>query len=93
MVADPVRGADYPATYQQLLRWFPDDRACLEYLGRLRWEDGFCCPECGGDRFWRTGDGLWMCLGVPAAYLGDGGDDLPIPPARRCRRGLRRSGS
>ena len=57
MVADPVRGVDYPATYQQLLRWFPDDRACLEYLGRLRWEDGFRCPACGGDGFWRTGAG------------------------------------
>ena len=61
MVADPVRGVDYPATYQQLLRWFPDNDACLEYLGRLRWEDGFGCPGCGGDRFWRTGGGLWMC--------------------------------
>ena len=61
MVADPVRGVDYPATYQQLLRWFPDNHACLEYLGRLRWEDGFVCPACGGDRFWRTGAGLWMC--------------------------------
>lgn len=61
MVADPVRGVDYPATYQQLLRWFPDNDACLEYLGRLRWEDGFVCPACGGDRFWRTGAGLWMC--------------------------------
>ena len=61
MVADPVRGVDYPATYQQLLRWFPDNAACLEYLGRLRWEDGFVCPACGGERFWRTGAGLWMC--------------------------------
>jgi transposase-like protein len=61
VVADPVRGVDYPATYQQLLRWFPDNDACLEYLGRLRWEDGFVCPACGADRFWRTGAGLWMC--------------------------------
>jgi ISXO2-like transposase domain/Transposase zinc-ribbon domain len=61
VVADPVRGVDYPATYQQLLRWFPDNAACLEYLGRLRWEDGFVCPACGGERFWRTGAGLWMC--------------------------------
>jgi transposase-like protein len=61
VAADPVRGVDYPATYQQLLRWFPDNDACLEYLGRLRWEDGFVCPACGGDRFWRTGAGLWMC--------------------------------
>ena len=48
-------------TYQQLLPWFPDNAACLEYLGRLRWPDGFVCPACGGERFWRTGAGLWMC--------------------------------
>ena len=61
MVADPVRGVDYPATYQQLQRWFPDNNACLEYLARLRWQDGFVCPACGGEEFWRTGAGLWMC--------------------------------
>ena len=61
MGADSVGGVDYPATYQQLLRWFPDDGACLEYLARLRWAEGFRCPACGGDGFWRTGTGLWMC--------------------------------
>lgn len=61
MVADPVRGQDYPATYQQLLAWFPDDAACLEYLAELRWPDGFVCPACGHDGSWRTGAGLWMC--------------------------------
>ena len=61
MVADPVRGEDYPATYQQLLAWFPDDAACLDYLAALRWPDGFVCPACGHDESWRTGAGLWMC--------------------------------
>ncbi len=27
-------------------RVFPDDAACLSYLARLRWPDGFVCPEC-----------------------------------------------
>lgn len=61
MVADPVRGEDYPATYQQLLAWFPDDAACLGYLAELRWPEGFICPACGHDESWRTGAGLWMC--------------------------------
>src|SRR3954463_14622685 len=61
MTADPVRGVDYPATYQQLLEWFPDNQSCLDYLARLRWPDGFVCPKCGGREFWRTGAGLWMC--------------------------------
>ena len=61
MSANPVRGGDYPATYQQLLAWFPDDKTCLEYLAGLRWPDGFVCPSCAGRQFWRTGTGLWMC--------------------------------
>jgi len=34
--AAPVAGRDYPGTYAQLLAWFPDDRACLDYLDWLR---------------------------------------------------------
>lgn len=59
--AQPRAGVDYPSTYQQLLKWFPDDAACLEYLAGLRWPQGFSCPACQGLEFWRTGRGLWMC--------------------------------
>lgn len=59
--AHPVGGVDYPRTYQELREWFPDDEACLRYLARLRWPDGFVCPECRGREFWLTGAGLWMC--------------------------------
>ena len=59
--AHPVGGVDYPRTYQELLAWFPDDAACLEYLAAVRWPDGFVCPACGGRDAWRTGRGLWMC--------------------------------
>lgn len=61
VATNPVRGVDYPATYQQLLAWFPDNQACLNYLARLRWPDGFVCPACGHREAWRTGQGLWMC--------------------------------
>jgi len=47
MSTNPVGGVDYPATYQQLLKWFPDDEACLDYLAELRWPQGFVCPACG----------------------------------------------
>lgn len=57
----PVAGVDYPRTYADLVAWFPDDAACLEYLARLRWPEGFVCPACGSVAYWRTGKGLWMC--------------------------------
>lgn len=59
--AHPIGGEDYPRTYQEFRSWFPDDVSCREYLGRLRWPDGFSCPRCGGGECWRTGAGLWMC--------------------------------
>lgn len=59
----PVGGLDYPRTYQEFRSWFPDDAACVDYLGQLRWPAGFSCPRCGDGDFWRTGGGLWMCAG------------------------------
>ena len=59
----PAAGVDYPGTWQEFQRWFPDEVACAAYLARLRWPEGFVCPACGGDRAWRTGDGLWLCKG------------------------------
>ena len=49
--AHPVSGVDYPRTYQQLLKWFPDDESCLRYLAGLRWQQGFVCPACGTQEF------------------------------------------
>lgn len=57
----PIPGEDYPRTYAEVLEWFPDDLACLEYLAHLRWPDGFVCLVCGAGEFWKTGAGLWMC--------------------------------
>jgi len=57
----PTGGVNYPRTYQEFREWFPDDAACLDYLGRLRWPHGFVCPACGKDRYWPTGKALFMC--------------------------------
>lgn len=57
----PVRGVDYPGTFQQLISWFPDEQACIDYLAQLRWGDGFSCPACGASEFWTTAKGLRMC--------------------------------
>lgn len=59
----PLAGVDYPLTFQQLQSWFPDDAACVEYLGKLRWADGWECPSCGCIDYWRTSAGLWLCRG------------------------------
>jgi hypothetical protein len=62
-VATPVRGQDYPGSYAELRAWFPDDRACLDYLDWLRWGTGFACPHCGNTRSWPLTDGRRSCGG------------------------------
>ncbi len=42
----PDAGRDYPRTWSQFLDWFPDEEACLRFLERLRWRQGFVCPKC-----------------------------------------------
>ena len=38
---------DYPRNLGEFDRRFGSEKACREYLLRLRWPDGFCCPRCG----------------------------------------------
>jgi transposase-like protein len=44
--SSPIAGKDYPATWNAFLDWFPTEDACLQYLERLRWPEGFTCPGC-----------------------------------------------
>ncbi len=61
----PVGGVDYPRTWAEFAAWFADDAACVAYLERLRWGDGFVCPSCGSLRSWAASRGLGsrVCAG------------------------------
>ena len=54
----PVGGVDYPRTWSEFVAWFPDEAACVAFLERLRWGDGFVCPGCGSTRSWPASRGL-----------------------------------
>jgi hypothetical protein len=55
-------GVDYPDSYAALQARFPTDEACVAYLGRLRWRQGFICPLCGSaNEPWQTARGQRMC--------------------------------
>jgi transposase-like protein len=36
---------DFPKTFPEFVRRFPDDAACWDYLVQSRWPDGFSCPD------------------------------------------------
>lgn len=60
-MAHPVAGKDYPGSYGELLAWFPDDDACLDYLDWLRWPYGWRCPSCACERGWQLASGRREC--------------------------------
>lgn len=46
-IVAPIRGKDYPQNWNDFLDWFATEEACLAYLEKLRWANGFVCPSCG----------------------------------------------
>ena len=37
----------FPTSLPELQKLFPDDKACADFLKKVRWENGFECPHCG----------------------------------------------
>lgn len=52
---------DYPGTLAEFEERFSTESACLEYMAKLRWPEGFICPKCGSKKAWQTSRGLWHC--------------------------------
>lgn len=46
-IVAPIPGKDYPQNWNNFLDWFATEEACLAYLEKLRWANGFVCPSCG----------------------------------------------
>ena len=57
----PTGGTDYPRTLSEFDVWFSSERDCLDFISKLRWPDGFRCPQCGGSEAWQTSRGLSHC--------------------------------
>lgn len=58
----PVAGKDYPRNWNEFLDWFPTEDACLSYLEKLRWPEGFVCPDCEQQAEpYRASRGRLMC--------------------------------
>jgi transposase-like protein len=54
---------DFPRDLLEFEARFSTEAACREYLFRLRWPDGFCCPRCGGRKSWPISSVLQQCSG------------------------------
>ena len=43
---------NFPRTIFEFEQWFPTEEACVNFLIKSRWPDGFICPRCGGREYW-----------------------------------------
>jgi ISXO2-like transposase domain/Transposase zinc-ribbon domain len=55
----------FPRSLIEFQQRFPDEAACVGYLFKARWPDGFVCPGCGTGRAWElhTKPWTWECAG------------------------------
>lgn len=51
----------YPKSLAEFEDQFGAEEQCWQYLFGLRWPEGFVCPHCGRDRYWRTKNNLLVC--------------------------------
>lgn len=57
----PVGGKDFPRNLVEMMEWFSDEDACLDFLVWLRWPDGIMCRRCDAQTGWYTSRGDWLC--------------------------------
>lgn len=53
---------DYPKTLLEFEERFATEESCREYLFKLRWPEGFCCPCCKEVKAWATSRYLYKCV-------------------------------
>jgi transposase-like protein len=58
----PTGGVDYPRNFNEFEIFFVNEVACREYVTKIRWSEGFICPQCGtGEKPWKTARGYFHC--------------------------------
>ena len=45
---------EYPMTFREFIKCFPDEAHCREYLYKIRFPNGFECPKCKHTENWRV---------------------------------------
>lgn len=55
-------GVDYPRNFNEFEAFFVNEAACRDYVTKIRWPDGFICPQCGSnEQPWKTSREYFHC--------------------------------
>lgn len=52
---------DFPKSEFEFEKRFSTERACQEYLAKMKWPDGFFCRHCGHRQYWLSARNLYIC--------------------------------
>jgi len=52
---------DFPKSEIEFDKRFATERACYEYLSKVKWPDGFVCSECGHQSYWISSKHIYIC--------------------------------
>lgn len=47
--------------FEEFERTFSNEQMCIDYLYKLRWENGWQCPRCSHNEHWKVGDMKYKC--------------------------------
>lgn len=52
---------DFPMSEIEFANRFNTEQACIDYLAKMKWPDGFGCRRCGHRACWISAKHLYIC--------------------------------
>jgi transposase-like protein len=52
---------DFPKSQIEFEKRFASEKACYEYLFKMKWPQGFVCPKCGHQSYWISAKHIYIC--------------------------------
>jgi len=52
---------DFPESEFEFDQRFHSNKACREYLAKMKWPEGFRCSHCGHQHYWESARDLYIC--------------------------------
>jgi hypothetical protein len=52
---------DFPMSEIEFEKRYNSEQACIDYLSKMKWPDGFCCRNCGHRAYWFSSKHLFIC--------------------------------
>ena len=52
---------DFPKSQIEFEKRFATEKACFDYLFKMKWPEGFVCPKCGHQSYWISSKYIYIC--------------------------------